>query len=387
MLNLKNSNIIIVSHVLTSVPAADLEEYFLKRKIKNLFFIGHPLFYRADRPGSHYRIYKNGSLSKTKVFKPIRLPSFIQYAVDTITTIIWVLLSNKKWDLIISLDNLNTIAALFLKKIGLVKKVVYYTIDFTPKRFNNNLLNNIYHYLDKFCVENADMTWNVSPRMAEGREKIRGMNRGIYNKQVTVPIGIWFGRFKKLPFNKKNKNTLVYAGGLSPHQGIQLVLDAVPIIIKSIPDFKFIIIGMGDYETELKKKIVSLKIQEYINFLGYIEKHEDVEKILSNCRIAVAMYSKELSKWSYYADPSKIKTYLASGLPVITTNLTHIASDLEKRECGMVISYNKAELAKAIIELFKNEKKYISYRQNAINFAEEFDWNAIFDKNILQILK
>lgn len=387
MINLKNSNIIIVSHILTSVPAIDLEEYFLKRKTKNLFFIGHPLFYRADRPGSHYRIYKNGNLLKTKSLKPIHLPNIIQYIGDTLATIFWIMMSRKKWDLIISLDNLNTIAALFLKKIGLIKKVVYYTIDFTPKRFNNNLLNNIYHYLDKFCVKNADVTWNVSPRIAKGREKIMGMNRAIYKKQITVPIGIWFYRYNQLPLSKINKNTLVYAGGLSPHQGIQLVLDAIPIIIKSIPNFRFTIVGMGNYETELKEKIISLKIQKYVDFLGYIEKHEDVEKIISRCRIAVAMYNKELSTWSYYADPSKVKTYLASGLPVITTNLTHIASDLKKRECGLVINYNKTELANAVIELITNEQLYIFYRQNAIKFAKEFDWNDILDKHISQIIK
>jgi glycosyltransferase involved in cell wall biosynthesis len=93
----------------------------------------------------------------------------------------------------------------------------------------------------------------------------------------------------------------------------------------------------------------------------------------------MAMYSKQLDKWSYYADPSKTKTYLAAGLPIITTSLTHIASELERRKCAKVVEYNKKETANAIIELLSNETELKNYRKNAMTFAKQFDWNTLLD--------
>jgi glycosyltransferase involved in cell wall biosynthesis len=387
MVNLKNKNIIVLAHILTTVPAQDLKEYFIDKKVKRLLFIGHPLFYVKGRPGPFYELYKKGILAKKVQHNNYKLPGILQYIKDVILTIFWVVKTGGKWDLIIALDNLNTISSLILKIMGVGNKVIYYTIDFVPKRFENKLLNNFYHYLEKLSVKYADNTWNLTERVAEGREKLLGMDRKIYSRQVIVPIGIWFNRIIRKDYEDIKNNTLVYAGGLVPHQGVQLVIDSMPHIAEIIPDIKLNIIGLGSYEKELKKKVKKLKLEKYVQFLGYIEDHKDVENELAKCSLAVAMYSAELSKWSYYADPSKVKTYLATGLPVVTTSVTQISEELVKRKCGLVVNYDKEDLAAAVISIFKDEKKHKLFRKNAIRFASEFDWNNILDKNLSTVLK
>lgn len=376
LLNLSNKKVIIISHILTTVPAADLEKYFLQQNVQELLFIGHPLFFLKGRPGSHYRYYRNGSLIANKQLIALPLPGLVQYAWDMILSVWWIFIRFQRWDLIIALDNLNALAALFLRSIFFTKKVVYYTIDFVPQRFSMKIVNDLYHYIDKVCVRFADATWNVSERIAEGREKIRGLKRSIYNRQQTVPIGIWIR--KKKSSSKHNPHVLVYAGGLLPHQGIHTVIQAIPLIIKQIPDFKFIIIGIGEYESYLQSLSVKLRVDDYIEFKGYFESHEDVEKILNTCGVAVAMYSKSLDKWSYYADPSKIKTYLAAGLPVITTRLTHIARQLEKDTCGIIVDESPQSIARAVIQIMKNKSRLSKMRASAIAFVKQYDWNIVF---------
>jgi len=386
-LNYEDKKIIILAHVVSTVPAQDLKEYFLKNQVEELLFVAHPLFYIKDRPGPYFELYKKGKLIKKVQFKNRKYPSIIQYVKDYLLTLVWVIKVGNRWDLIIALDNLNTLSALTLKMFKVADKVIYYTIDFVPNRFDNKLLNIIYGNIEKIAVRYADMTWNLTSRIAIGREKIRGMDRKKYNRQIIVPIGIWFDRIKRKKFNEMEKHTIVYAGGLSPHQGIQLVIDAMPQVLKKINDAKMLIIGIGNYENALKEQVKKLKLEKNIEFLGYMEKHEDVEKILSNCGLAVAMYSKELSKWSYFADPSKIKSYLAAGLPVITTSLTMISKDLLKKECGIISDYNKNDLAWKIIKFLKDEKKQKKYRENAIKFGSQFDWNKILDENISKIFR
>ncbi len=325
MKDIKDKRIIILAHVLTTVPAEDLKNYFLQKKVKRLLYIGHPLFYVEGRPGPLFELYESGILVKKIQLKNRPLPSMVQYVKDVILSTYWIFKAGGVWDLIIALDNLNTITGLLIRMLGKIRKVVYYTIDFVPKRFENALLNSFYHYIEKMSVKYADVTWILTDRVAKGREDLLGMHRKEYNRQQIVPIGIWYARIKRKEYKNINPHTLVYAGGLLPHQGIQLVLESIPSIVKKISDFKFIIIGMGAYEAELKKQAKQLKLDKFVKFQGYMEKHEDVEEILSSCGLAAAMYSEELSKWSYYADPSKVKTYFATGLPVITTSLTQIS--------------------------------------------------------------
>ena len=197
-----------------------------------------------------------------------------------------------------------------------------------------------------------------------------------------MPIGVWLKRDSLKEFSKIKAHTLVYAGGLLEHQGVQLVLESIPMIIEKIPDFKFIIIGMGSYEKNLKKQVKQLKIERNVYFTGYLEKHKEVEKILSICGLGVAMYNKDLAEWSYYADPSKIKAYLNTGLPVITTSLTYIANELMNKRCGVVIDYQKESLADVIVSIFQNPTWHQEMRVNAFKFIQDYSWQDIFDKGI-----
>jgi len=386
MQNLKGKKIIILSHIFTTVPAEDLKKYVLEQGSDELLYIGHPLLFVNGRPGSTFAWYRNKKLIKFIQYKNRDLPSTITYICDFFISFFWIARTGQKWDIMVALDNLNTITGLSLKLFGRVNKVIYYTIDFVPQRFSNRLLNDFYHYLDKLSVAYADLTWNISPRIAEGREKVRGLQKKKYTKQMIVPIGIWNERIPKNTFTKINPHHLVYAGGLVPHQGVQIVIDTVPLVTKKIKDFQFLIIGIGAYEQELRSKVKKLKIEKNVKFLGYKEKLEEVEAILSKCGLAVAMYSPKDDIWSAYADPSKIKTYLACGLPVVTTNVTYFGKEIEKNECGVVIKYDAKILARTIISIMNNTVQHKKMRENALKLAEKFNWNKIFSEGFERVL-
>jgi len=379
MNTLENKKYIIASHVFATGPAQYLEEY-LKDFVKadDLLFIGHPLFYREGEKGSGYKYYKNGDLIKEKYLSNWKLPSVVGYLKDVIFSIYWVLTRNTKWDLFVGSGNINAFVGILLRKIGRVEKVVFYTIDYVPQRFENNLLNNLYNWVDKYCVKNADRTWNLSSRMAEAREIQKGMKRSEYNRQVTFPIGIWYNRIKRLPFNEIEKHTLVYMGHLIEKQGVQLVIDAIPDIIKEIPDFKFLVIGTGEYESALKRKVCELNIESFVEFTGFVEDHREIENLLARCACAVALYNKKIDHWTYYADPGKVKAYLAAGLPVIITDVPSIAREIEAHECGIIVRYEKDDLVNVILSLMNDNHLNKSYRENATKFAKQFDWNVIF---------
>ena len=367
----------ILAHVLSTVPAQDLEEYFNNHKSESLLFIGHPLFYHPGRPGSHYRLFRQGKQVRGFSFEQLRWPPVVNYLKDTLLSLFWLLRFGPRWDVVIALDSLNCLAALFLKKIGLVDTVVYYCIDFIPERFSWHPLNNLYHWIEEFSVEHADAVWNVSPRIAEARERFRGFPQSS-GKQLYVPIGIWYNRVPRRSFSQINPHTLVYAGGLVPHQGVQHIIAALPLIVKHIPDVSLRIMGIGTYEDDLKKQVQELGLENRVVFLGYKESLQEVEEELCQAGVAIALYDKSLDKWSTYADPSKMKSYLAAGLPVITTDVTHFASILEERDCGRVVSVKPQNVARSIIEILQDPKLHRQMRENAVAVAADYDWDAVF---------
>ena len=106
--------------------------------------------------------------------------------------------------------------------------------------------------------------------------------------------------------------------------------------------------------------------------------------MMSESAIAVATYKpekKQLYNFTYYADPTKLKDYLSAGLPLILTDISYNSLEIATKKCGILVQYDKNDIAKAIVKILTNKKVLDEYRNNALVYAKEFDWNVIF-KNI-----
>ncbi|MBI2028430.1 MAG: glycosyltransferase [Candidatus Levybacteria bacterium] len=373
-----NQKIVIVTHeTFYGVPHA-LRDYLLSKKVDKLIFIGLPFI---EQRKSSFTLYKNGDVVLKKQINQIAF-GLTSYILDFFLVVYWMIKQKEKYNLFIGIDVLNGLTGLFLKKLGRVDKFIFYAMDFAPIRFSNNLLNFIYHKIEEVCVKNADEVWNVSPRIAEGRDRFLHIDTFKYPQKV-VNSGIWIKKIKRFPFGKVKKHQLLFLGHVLEKQGLQMVLQAIPIVVEKIPDFKFLILGGGEYEDSLRKLAERLKIKKHIEFKGWIKDRKIIDATLGESAAAIVAYIPEKERiynFSYYGDPIKIKEYLASGLPVILTDVPHNAKEIERKNCGIVIDYNKEEISRAIIALMSSELTLRKYRENAFKYAKEFDWNVIFSK-------
>lgn len=384
-MKIAQSKIVIATHYWVSCLSDALVDFLNRNHVRRLIYFRHPLFPSENKFISRLDTFESGILKKSLHLWKISLPFTFRMLKEMIINILYILKSRERWNLFIGIDNLNAFSGLILRILGRVDKVIYFTIDFSPNRFDNQILNSIYHFIDKICVRFCDETWNLSPRMAEGREEYFGMDKKIYNRQVWVPHGARVGRMQSLiNEDKYNKNTIVFLGHLIQKQGIQEVIKAVPLIIKKIPNFKFIIIGAGNHKKKLEDLTAKLKIQKHILFTGYLD-NEKSDKILTSSAIGIAPYTNS-DNFSYYADPGKIKDYLAAGLPVILTRVPYNAGEIQEKECGIIVNFHKNDIAEAVIGILKDKDKLEKYRKNVRSYAKSFDWDHIFRKNIERVL-
>ncbi len=371
-------NVVVVSHKFVTQPDDDLVIFLNSKKYSNVLHIRHSFFDAPDRC-SYYTWYKEGGVyreERTRDFKG--LPEPVIYLKEFFFTLRWLLGSKIVWDTYVGMDGLCVFFGLTVRLLGRVKKTIFWAIDFVPQdRFESGWKNKIYHFINVLGYKNADEMWDLSPRMVEAREKFLGIKKSDYRKQKIVPYGVWVDRVKKYSYEECDKNTLVFMGHLLPKQGVQLVIRAIPEIVKKMPDFRFKIIGGGSYRLELERLAKELNVEKYCHFLGKIKSDEELEKEIAKSCLAIAPYVKNLDTWTYYADPGKVKKYLACGVPVLLTNIPWNAREIENRRCGLIIGEDVKGVITGVITLMGSERNQ-EYRLRAREYARQFDYANIF---------
>lgn len=375
---LRRLNVVIVSHIFATGPALDLEE-FLYPRVKSLLFVGHPFSYRRE-VNSFNRYYEKGKLESEYKAIGWKLPEILMYLKDAFYTLWWVGLAKNRVDLYIGSDNFDAFIGLVLKSLGKVDDVVLYTIDYIPQRFKNPVLNNLYRFFDKQCLKMCKIVWNVSPVMASAREQHGGIKETDNVKQMVVPLGMWYKRIPRLPFRERERYELIFMGHVLEKQGLDVVVRALPKIIKKFPKVKLTVMGTGEHEDKLKSLVKKLKIENFVRFTGYVEKHEDIERELAKSTISLAMYKPDPNSFTNWADPGKLKNYLAAGCPVVLTSVPPVAREIEEKRCGVISEYDEKDFAGKVMELLGNTRLLREYSDNATKWSKRFDWDIVFSK-------
>lgn len=340
-----------------------------------------------DKEHSFANVYVKGK--QTQVQRSMRTLGglIIPVLYHFFLTLKWSLTAKGSVDAFIGIDNINALSGLFLRTMGKVKKVVYYTIDYFPTRYENKILNSFYHFLDKLCVRFCDETWNVSSQMVNARRLHNNMVSSAYSRQYTVPIGVWFDKAQRKPYDKKRRFRLVFVGHLVSHMGVDLALLSMPKLLKRFPNLHLDIIGGGEELENLKKLAEKLGIGKAITFVGWVKERDRVETLLSENGIGLAPFNTTiLDDKVKNADPAKIKDYMLLGLPIIATNALANSEEIRKRQCGIIIQYSEESFIKAVTKMVEDEGQYKVYVHNALQYCKQFDYNMLFASNLARIL-
>lgn len=382
-LNIKD-NIVILSHYYKRAaegggPPQDLRD-FLVPKVKYVAYIEHPFPY-ADDHRSSMTIYENGKLKTIHYTFGLKGPTIMFYIMDIFFTWYFLILSGKTFQLCLALDNLNTVSVLPFKWLKKINHLIFYTIDYTPKRFTNPILNSIYLISDRIACKTADSIWVLSERMRDARRQA-GVNSIANENSITVPMGAKLARIKHLPFNQIKRYQLIFVGHLLEKQGLQLIIEALPKIHHLVPKVSLAVIGQGNYEPALRKLAIKNKVNQLINWHGFVNSHSEVETLLCESAIGLAPYIPSDTNYTFFTDPGKPKLYLGCGLPVIITDFPASAKIIADAKAGIIVNTTVEDIAQSITSLLTDDKLYKQYRQNALNLATQYDTDTLLSKAI-----
>lgn len=380
---LNKRNVVIVAHKFLPQPDDDLVLFLNQQKRENVLHIYHDFSDMPERR-SHAVWYRNGEEWRRMRSADYRwLPEPLVYVKEMVFTWGVILRSRKRWHRYIGMDGLCVWWGNGLRFFGLVEKTIYWAIDFVPeKRFGSQFKNWVYHAINIAGYRHSDEMWDLSPRMAEAREKFLGVSMGTYRQQRVVPFGLWWDRIKRYSYSECQRSTLVFMGHLIEKQGVQQVIEALPMLIQKIPHFRFKIIGEGIFRDALMSLAEKRGVLKYCDFYGKIPTNTVVEEEIAKSAVAIAPYMKSLDTWTYYADPGKVKSYLACGVPVVLTDLPWNTAIIQERECGLITTGTPEDIAEKVAFLM-NEKRNNHFRSKAIEYSKNFDYKNIFSEREL----
>ena len=178
---------------------------------------------------------------------------------------------------------------------------------------------------------------------------------------------------------EKNPKKIVFAGAMYYHRGLDILLKAIPFVIKKIPDAKFVLLGSGAEMDKLKKIVSENKLEKVVEFKGWI-KREKIPENISDASIGIGPL--RLTDVTSRALPIKVLEYMAVSLPIIAQKGTLPEDVLENEKNGYFIE-NANDLAEKIILLLNQPKKVENMGIQSLKMVQKFSWDNVV-KSIIE---
>jgi glycosyltransferase involved in cell wall biosynthesis len=366
MLRIEDSAFLIVANGNPDSPPASGVRDYLSARAARCVAISHPLA-PEDPPVHRVQEWRTGAPCEDR---EIRLPSRppYTYALDVLAP-----LRRGRYDAWLAFSNLSALHGLARRRVGLVENVVYWAVDFVPDRFGrDSRMTQVYDKVDRIAATRSDLRVELTAAARDARRTRLGLGDDAAPTHV-APVGAWLDRIEHVPTANWSRRRVVFVGHLVPRQGVETLIRAVA----QLDDVGLDIAGRGPEETRLRELAVELGVGERVTFHGFLADHRDVERLVASASVAAAPYATDMESFTRYADPSKLRSYTAAGLPVVLTDVPPNAGDLQREAGAEVVDYNPEAIAAAIRSILATKQGWEARRAAALRYSAAFDWARI----------
>jgi glycosyltransferase involved in cell wall biosynthesis len=173
--------------------------------------------------------------------------------------------------------------------------------------------------------------------------------------------------------------SLMFVGLLHKIKHILPIVDAVEIASKEIPGIKCYIVGDGPRRNELERVVASKGLGKFFVFTGTVP-HEKLPELLPTADVLVAPFSD--MEGVRYQSNVKIFEYMASGVPIIATDVGDIKRILYDGKAGYVVPPdNPGAIARKVVYIYQNPGKSKICASLAKKLAVDmYDWRVLAKK-------
>ena len=209
-------------------------------------------------------------------------------------------------------------------------------------------------------------------RFGVGRKQIRVIYNGVDHQQFTpgerdssvmTRHGLW------------GKRVLLTLARLDPRKGQDMVIRAMPAILKVVPDAVYVIAGAGSDRGRLEQLVESLSLQQYVIFAGRVPDQE-VCAYYRSCDLFIHP-NRNMPDGDTEGFGLVFLEAGACGKPVIGGNAGGVPEAVVHGETGLIVNgESHAEVADAAIRILCDPETADRFSSNGRTWAARFSWEA-----------
>lgn len=217
-----------------------------------------------------------------------------------------------------------------------------------------------------WMVKNASVVIAVSQEL-----KDLLINLGDYSSKINViPLAVDIEFFNKVSMDDvralrqslgwERAFIVAYIGRLVKEKGLEYLVRAIPLVIKKIPQARFLIVGNGNYQNDLEVLVCDLEASKYIQVVPGVD---DIRVYMHACDIFVLPSLAD-------ASPRVVKEAMVCQKAIVATRVGGIPYEIENSKEGLlVLERNPEAIAEAIIYLANNPELRLKLGQNGYQRA------------------
>jgi len=166
----------------------------------------------------------------------------------------------------------------------------------------------------------------------------------VQNEQIAIiPNGVSMEYQEAVPDLSTRDNNIFFIGRLVPEKGVQVLINAMPMVLAAIPDARLVIGGRGPCYDDLLTQVKELGISAAVDLPGYID-DEYKERLYREA--AVAVFPSLYEPFGIVALEA-----MAAGTPVVVSEVGGLGEIIRDQINGIKVAPGDPEtLATAIIK-------------------------------------
>jgi glycosyltransferase involved in cell wall biosynthesis len=232
----------------------------------------------------------------------------------------------------------------------------------------DGIVHRFFHY---FAFKQADKYVILSKKFTQDL-----INRGIKEQNIIhIPHANYF-YYVSEPKSRSFKfhNRILFFGRILEYKGLDILLQAMKIVVKRMPDIKLVIAGDGDISAYQKD---ILELNENIELHNQWIAAEDVKRYFENIDIVILPYIQA-------SQSGIISLAYSFSKPIIASNVGALDEQMCDGETGYLIEPNNHRvLAEKILHLMASPDIIYSMNKKCYKtYTTEFTWKASAEKII-----
>jgi PEP-CTERM/exosortase A-associated glycosyltransferase len=167
----------------------------------------------------------------------------------------------------------------------------------------------------------------------------------------------------------QGKTVLGFIGSFYAYEGLLLLLDALPNILKHQPNVRLLLVGGGPQVQQVKDKIKSLDLQDFVILAGRVP-HEQVQRYYN--LVDMFVYPRLSMRLTDLVTPLKPLEAMAQGRVLVASDVGGHHELIRDQETGYLFKAgDKDALSKTILSALANQSQWEKIRQAGRRYVEE----------------